>query len=326
MKNSTIALGFLVGITCTAMLSAVLLIGWLAYEVAKPAAVGGPVWSGVTDELDLQDEDYADARQTFHTKLLRAAPSPQPVTEEIRIPAGVQKIEYTSGGWQLAAWVDGPPADGQKRPAVLFLHAGFAFGGDDLEMPQPYRDAGYIVLEPVLRGENGQPGNFTLYYDELEDVLAAADVLAKLPYVDSKRLFVAGHSAGGTLALLAAMMPNRFRAAASFSATCNQHSAGSVWTPFDTSDMKEYEMRSPVAYATSFKRPVRLYHGDQEGWIVEQTQATADRAKQANIDIAVELLPGNHLTHVPASIRRSVEFFDRIAKDATDPAEAQMRE
>ena len=325
MKKSTIALGILVGITCTAMLSFVLLVGWLAYEVTKTAGVGGPMWSGATAELDLQEEDYAEARQTFHTKLLRAAPSPQPVTEEIRIPAGVQKIEYTSGGWQLAAWVDGPPPDGKKRPAVLFLHAGFAFGGDDLEMPQPFRDAGYIVLEPVLRGENGQPGNFTLYYDELEDVLAAADVLAKLPYVDSKRLFVAGHSAGGTLALLAAMMPNRFRAAASFSATCNQLNMNSVWIPFDTSDMREYEMRSPVAYATSFKCPVRLYHGDRESWIVEQTQTTADRAKEAEIDIAVEVLPGDHLSHVPASIRRSVEFFDRFAPSAEgDRAEAEV--
>jgi dipeptidyl aminopeptidase/acylaminoacyl peptidase len=324
MKRATLAVGILVGITCTAILAFVLLITWFIYEVAKPAAFGGPMWSGATAELDLQEEDYAEARQKFHTKLLHEAPSPQPVTEEIRIPAGVLKIEYASGDWHFAAWVDGPPRDGQKRPAVLFLHGGFAFGGDDLEMPQPFRDAGYIVLEPVVRGENGQPGNFTLYYDELEDVLAAADVLAKLPYVDSRRLFVAGHSAGGTLALLAAMTPNRFRAAASFSGTCNQHSMNSVWTPFDTSDIREFEMRSPVAYATSFKCPVRLYHGDQESWIVDQTQTTADRAKQAEIDIAVEVLPGDHMNHVPASIRRSVEFFDRIGRDqATDQVETE---
>ena len=183
-------------------------------------------------------------------------------------------------------------------------------------MPQHFRDSGYIVLEPVLRGESGQPGKFTLYYDELDDVLAAADALASLPYVDSKRLFVAGHSAGGTLAMLAAMTPNRFRQAASFSGTCNQLDMDPMWITFDTSNMHEFEMRSPLAFATSFKCPIRLYHGDQEAWIEDQTQTTADRAKQAGIDIEVEVVPGNHMTSVPESIRRSVEFFNRFGPDA----------
>lgn len=319
MKQSTVALGILAGIGFTAIVSVVGLTAWMVHLAMKPRALGGPMWSGRTTELEQRHEDYAEARKTFRTKLFRSGPSPQPVTEEIRIPAGVQKIEYVSGDLHLAAWVDGPPADGEKRPAVLFLHGGFAFGGDDLEMPQHFRDSGYIVLEPVLRGENGQPGDFTLYYDELDDVLAAADVLAALPYVDSRRLFVAGHSAGGTLAMLAAMTPNRFRAAASFSGSCNQHTMDTMdpsWITFDMSNRREYEMRSPVAYATSFKCPVRLYHGDQEPWIVSQTQTTVDRAKQAGVDIGVEVLPGNHMSCVPASIRRSVDFFNRFARDA----------
>ena len=41
-------------------------------------------------------------------------------------------------------------------------------------MAQPYRDAGYIVMIPILRGENGQPGFYTMFYDEVDDVLGAA--------------------------------------------------------------------------------------------------------------------------------------------------------
>lgn len=323
MKNSTIAVGILAGISLMAIFSAIALTAWLMYSVIRPLAVGGPMFAGSPTELDLQAEDYAEARKSFRTKLLRFAPSPQPVTEEARIPAGAQKITYASGEWQFTAWVDGPPPDGAKRPAVLFLHGGFAFGGDDLEMPQPFRDAGYVVLEPLLRGENGQPGNFTLYYDEVEDVLAAADALAALPYVDSERLFVAGHSAGGTLALLAAMTSNRFRAAASFSATCNQHSQAPAWIPFDTSNTREYEMRSPVAYATSFKCPARLYYGDQELWIDDQTETTADRAKDAKLDVDAETAPGNHMSHVSESMRRSVEFFKRVLIEANAEAKAE---
>ena len=56
-----------------------------------------------------------------------------------------------------------------------------------------------------------------MFYDEVDDVLAAAEALADLPEVDSGHLYLAGHSAGGTLALLAAMSSQRFRAAASLS-------------------------------------------------------------------------------------------------------------
>jgi len=64
-------------------------------------------------------------------------------------------------------------------------------------------------MVPVLRGENGQPGNFTFFYDEVDDVLAAAEALAQRTYVDANRMFISGHSAGGTLTMLAAMTPFR---------------------------------------------------------------------------------------------------------------------
>ena len=85
-----------------------------------------------------------------------------------------------------------------------------------------------------------------------------------------------------------------------------------MWTPFDTSNRAEYEMRSPMSYATSFKCPVRLYYGLQEYFIGGQTQTTVDRARQAGIDIGSEVVPGDHLTCVPDSIRRSVQFFKRF--------------
>ena len=61
-----------------------------------------------------------------------------------------------------------------------------------------HRNAGCIVTTPILRGENDQPGSFTLFHDEVNDVLAAADALAALPYVDSTSIFVSGHSPGRT--------------------------------------------------------------------------------------------------------------------------------
>jgi dienelactone hydrolase len=317
VKNSNIIIGVVAGIGCLGMLCAgVIGVGLVAFYRAANIAGRGPMaFDQEVEDLELQAQDYAEARKTFQTKLLATGPSPQPAPPVIQIAPGIQTVKYSSGGMQLTAYVDPAPADGGQRPAVLFLHGGFAFGDDDLVMPQPFRDAGFVVMVPILRGENGQPGNFTLYYDEVEDVLGAAESLAELPYVDPNRIFLAGHSAGATLAQLASMTSNKFAAAASFSGLCNEHTQTDFsLIRFDASNEAEYQMRSSQAYATSFKCPIRLYFGDQEGWIVSQTNSTVDRAKLAGIDIGSEMVPGDHMSCVPESIRRSIQFFKAVEK------------
>ena len=107
-----------------------------------------------------------------------------------------------------------------------------------------------------------------MFYNEVDDVLAAAESLAQQPGVDGNRLYVAGHSAGGTLALLSAMTSTRFHAAASFSGSPDQvrwaQQEQPEMVPFDPEDRREYQMRSPLAYPRSFKCPVRMYYGNEE--------------------------------------------------------------
>ncbi len=265
----------------------------------------------VSPGLEPQLEDFVRARSRFKTKLVRRGPSPQ-TGEPLRTPAGADEIEYRSGELILKAFVTPDPSDGRKHPAVLFLHGGFAFGGDDWDMPQPYRDAGYIVMIPILRGENGLPGSYTMFYDEVDDVLAACAAVASLPYADSSRIFVSGHSAGGTLAMLAAMASDRFLAAASLSGSPDQKAnalSQPVLAVFDQSDVREFQLRSPVAYATSFKSPVRMYFGNQEGWATLPTQRTAKVAKQKGLDVEAVEVSGDHFSSVPEAIRLSIEFF-----------------
>jgi hypothetical protein len=101
----------------------------------------------------------------------------------------------------------------------------------------------------------------------VEDVLAAANYLIARPNVDATRLYLAGHSVGGTLVMLTAMTTDRFRAAASFSGSPDQiawSKGQESLVPFDTGDIHEFQMRSPIAFATSFKCPVRIYYGSRE--------------------------------------------------------------
>ena len=285
----------------------------LCFVMGTLVAVGaGCQTPHVSNGLELQSEDYSKARSHFQTHLIRHEPAPQQWTA-LQVPADVLQVTYSESP-SLTAWLSPPDNQnvGQKQPAVLFLHGGFAFGGDDWEMTKPYRDAGYVVMTPTVRGENGQAGDYSMFYDEVQDVVAAADYLAKLPYVDPKRLYVAGHSVGGTLTLLSAMTTTRFRAAASFSGSPDQI----AWSkdqpeviPFDSTNLREFQMRSPVAFATSFKCPVRLYYGNLELLFGGPSQRTAELARTKHLDVEAISVSGNHFTAVSEEIQKSIQFF-----------------
>jgi dienelactone hydrolase len=277
-------------------------IGFLVYRLLAPTS------------FPAHTEDYAEARKHFRTRLVKQGPAPQPGGPEAP-PPGVEELEYQSGGLRLKAWVNRLPGE-QKKPAVLFLHGGFAFAPEDWDQSQPFRNAGFVVMTPILRAENGQPGVFTMFYDEVDDVLAAAEALAGLPEVDTGQLYVAGHSAGGTLALLAAMSSRRFRAAASLSGAPDQVAFArgrEEIIPFDRNDPREFQMRSSLAFPKSFKCPVRLYFGSEEIFFRMSSQETARQASSAGLNVEAVSVDGDHFTAVAEELRRCIAFFKQNA-------------
>ena len=267
----------------------------------------------VSRMLSPQTEDYAEARKTFKTKLLRSGPAPQKY-DPLQLPEGVDQITYSKPN-HLKAWISSIPSTSSKQPAVLFLHGGFAFGADDWESTKPFRDAGFIVMTPLLRGENGQSGNYSMFYDEVTDVLSALDVLIATPGVDKNRIFLAGHSVGGTLTMLTALTTKKLRGAASFSGSPDQIS----WSqgqpeaiPFDPASAKEFQMRSPIAYPGSFKCPTRLFYGDEEIIFSNVTEKLAVLAKGKRLDVEAVKVAGNHFDALPEEIRESIDFFKSL--------------
>lgn len=184
------------------------------------------------------------------------------------------------------------------------------------QLMKPYMNAGYVVMMPSLRGENGQRGNFSGFYDEVDDVLAAAERLAHLPGVDSGRLFIAGHSIGGTLTMLTAMSTHKFRAAAPISGNPNAFRFFNRYPQdirFDDSNTHEFEVRSALCYAHSFKCPVRVVHGTEEAHFNDRAGLLARRARAAGAHIETETVAGNHTTALPAEIEQSIRFFHGVA-------------
>lgn len=68
-------------------------------------------------------------------------------------------------------------------------------------------------MVPSFHAENDNPGQYEIFYGELEDLESARAWLAQQPYVDPNRIYLVGHSTGGTRALLASELSAKYRAA-----------------------------------------------------------------------------------------------------------------
>ena len=273
----------------------------------------------VVPDVTIQTEDYVEARKTFHTTLLRKGSAPhQEDCKDTGPPVGVLEVYFPSGGLRIRAWLNRPSSGRSKKyPAVLFLHGGFCFDASDWEKTKEFREAGFIVMLPNRRGENGQPGNFTMFHDEVDDVIGAAEYLRLQPFVDQTGLYVAGLSTGGTLTMLAALTYPHFRAAASFSGSPDavgytRHAVAigaESDIPFNYRDARELQLRSARAYASSFKCPARLYYGTDEKNFAISTQPTAALARQHGLDVQAVAVQGGHSSAEDAEIKMAIDFF-----------------
>jgi dipeptidyl aminopeptidase/acylaminoacyl peptidase len=163
----------------------------------------------------------------------------------------------------------------RKYPAVIWLFGGFDNGiGDTAWAPaEPDNDqsaralwqSGLAVMYPSLRGGNQNPGSKEGFYGEVDDVLAAADWLASQTYVDPQRIYLGGHSTGGTLALLTAACSDRFRAVFAFGPVADVSVYGQENLPFDINNAQEVKLRSPIQWLRGIKSPTFVFEGSRGG-------------------------------------------------------------
>jgi dipeptidyl aminopeptidase/acylaminoacyl peptidase len=284
-------------------------------QAGRDSAVARQAFHEETPEKQY-GRDLAVARQAFHTHLLWNQPSPQQLDGTLKAPPECDAVLYPSGTLNLQAWVSKDPNDGKRHPAVVYLHGNWVFEPRHWDCTLPYRNAGFIVLTPMLRGENGNPGNVEMFWGEVDDVVAAGKYVASLSYVDPSKVFLAGHSVGGTLTMLTAMVPSPYVAAAAFSGSPDQREMASEmpdWKVFDTSDAEEFRLRSPKFFPESIRCPLHLFAGDQEGWCIPECRRLAAAAQERGKDCTFLTVPGDHLTSKPIAIEKSLEFFRAIA-------------
>lgn len=232
-----------------------------------------------------------DARKSHTTRLIRqlrtdepAERPPQPVLSLARFPAE---------GGDFSAYVSVPTGGVEKHPAIIWIFGGFDNGigstawelapSDNDQSAAVFRQKGIITMYPSLRGGNGNPGFREGFYGEVDDVIDAAKWLAKQPYIDPKRIYLGGHSTGGTLALLVAESTGGFRAVFSFGPVDDVRGYGQDELPFSVDDQTEAELRAPVLWLNGISRPTYVFEGGSQSGNIDAVREIASASRNTNL-------------------------------------------
>jgi dipeptidyl aminopeptidase/acylaminoacyl peptidase len=185
---------------------------------------------------------------------------------------------------QVHSFIVKPPGfDATKKyPVLMLIHGGpqgaWSESWSYRWNAQVFAAAGYVVVMPNPRGSTGYGQKFI---DDVnndwggrayQDIMAVADQVAALPYVDPNRMAAAGGSYGGYMIDWILGHPNRFRALVSHAGVYDLRSeAGAteeLWfpkwefggMPWENPEM--YNKWSPSLFAAEFKTPTLVIHGE----------------------------------------------------------------
>ena len=237
-----------------------------------------------------------DVRADHQTQLIRNVseelPAEEPPAEDYR------RVQYPGPLGPMNALLAEPRetvGDDGKYPAMVWITGGFPVGGagsfvweepdrDNDQSAQSYRDAGLVVLYPGLRGGYGNPSHQETFYGEVDDVLAALKYLKAQPDVDPERIYLGGHSTGGTLALLVAASTDGFAGVFCFGPTSDPFNYGQDNATYDISNANERRLRAPVEYLGAIRSPTWIIEGRHGG--LEALEELEARSRNPNITFA----------------------------------------
>lgn len=192
-----------------------------AIKLVLPGAViDGDIWTDEASRLirfSVPAQSLEVVREDIASVASRSVTISRSNDESVKVPAN---------GFVLAGTLSRPaePAAGSRLPAVVLVGGsgptdrdGVAFGIPLLgQIADSLADAGFIVIRYDKRGigQSGGRAEAATLADYAEDVRAVVKLLSERRDVDPKRICVAGHSEGGSVALLAASKDKRIAAVA----------------------------------------------------------------------------------------------------------------
>lgn len=260
-----------------------------------------------------------DARKGYETKLTKKVAveeaAPEPPAKIFRL------VKYSSDVGYLSAYVGVPPNDGKKHPAIIWLVGGFSSSISEIawtpgtvdndQSAAAFREAGIVMMYPSYRGGNDNPGHMESFYGEVNDVIAAAKYLATLDYVDPNRIYLGGHSTGGTLAMLVAESSGVFRAVFAFGPVEDVRGYGPDVLLFDINDRKEARLREPVAWLAAIKNPTFVFEGTGTRSNITSLRAMA----KVNTNPQIHFMPVEGASHFTTLRPLTILIAKKILQD-----------
>lgn len=276
-------------------------------------------------------KSFNDERQGFATQLAKQQrsedPFPPPPQELFAI------VRYPTALGNMSAYLSQPADPAKRHPAILWLTGGFPVGGIGNNAWEPtspsndqsakvYRLAGLVMMYPALRGAAGNPGHQEGFLGEVDDVLSALAYLKKQPFVDPDRIYLGGHSTGGTLALLAAAASKEFRAVFAFGPVADPAEYG-AGRQLHKPGPRENRLRAPIHFLDSIQSPTYVIEGSDGN--LDSLEALRQKSRNKNLHF-IPVQGADHfnvLAPVNQLIARRISSLDKKAVLEIDAPTAQ---
>jgi dipeptidyl aminopeptidase/acylaminoacyl peptidase len=245
-------------------------------------------------------------------------------------------------GAKVQSFIVKPPGfDAHQKYPVLFLIHGGPQGawGESWSYrwnAQVFAAAGYVVVMPNPHGSTGYGQSFTNAVSgdwggrAYHDIMAVADNVATLPYVDKERMAAAGGSYGGYMIDWILGHTTRFKALVSHAGVFDLRSAAGttdeLWfvkwefKGFPWENGSNYDRWSPSLFAGSFKTPTLVTQGELDYRVpVGQSQELFTALQERNIPSKLALFPDEgHWILKPQNSRywysTVIDWLDKYAK------------
>lgn len=256
--------------------------------------------------------DFIRFRQRLGTRLKSVGAAPD-LYKDPAVGEGMRLARYPSEGGELKIWQLFPKHNQlwshEGYPTIIYIHDGTSFGDDELAQAQTFSDAGFMVLAPTFRGENGNPGAHELLFGELDDLVAATSYVSRLTEVDKRRIALWGHGLGGMLSALASLVPKLRVSYTGSSAGLRPSSAFEVLQkPFEDSE-QERGLRLLGPNIQYMRTPHVACVAERDPAVYDEALRLGEIADQLKLPLRVERVPGDRTSGRSACLQHAAAFL-----------------
>ncbi|MBI1723820.1 MAG: S9 family peptidase, partial [Gemmatimonadetes bacterium] len=244
-------------------------------------------------------------------------------------------------GVGLSAWFIRPPDfdPARRYPVFISIYGGpgsqtvlDSWGGNSYLWYQLLAQKGYIVASVDNRGTGGRGRAWRkIIYRQLgvvetQDQAAAARAIGRLPYVDSTRIGVYGHSYGGFMALNGILQnPDVYRAAISAAPVTHWKFYDTIYTEryngLPQDNTAGYDRGSPLTYAANLRGSLLIVHGSGDDNVhYQNTETMVNALVRAQRPFQLMVYPNrNHSIGSDGAARHRFDLYTRFLEEHLPP-------